>query len=994
MPRHTFGGSPSDYAMERVGNQLLVRPGATGTVWNALTGGSQYTDLTDLTGNPVTQVTADADGAVAFMGPNDVTSLYVDFGYTRRFALTAVDLGETLTDFIAQGGEPGGWAQLDGSGNIDGSQIPAQLDWIVASNHGAVGDGAHDDTMAIQAAIDACQPGGIVYLPRGVYKTTATLDLKNGVSLVGSHANMMVGPGMTGEDYPCYIQPATPFTGTSVIQIIGEDDGEHPAISGEQRLTNLMLDGSQLTGTSIDGVFAKGNVQNVVMENFTVRQMPNNGMVTGDVGGVYPYSWRLRHVMIDNCHANGILFTGNTDLTLDDVQVIGCYAQGIVLTNITNGQLLGCRTEWNGSHGYRITGAWGDWAGSGGMQITGCSTDRNGGHGLLVDATGNTPILISGMMTRRDGRNGGTGGGNYAGLAVVGATVPVTVHGVTCYPGVDDGGASTNSPQYGVRLSGASSVMLDDAYLHAQTAGFYDDGTNTAVSVGPNIMTVAGATTVAVRTVDNRYRAHPAARYVAASTAPAREKSRADWVCDGTADDVQIQAAIDAVKAAGGGEVFLSQGTFNLAAQLRLEGSDDVDVEVDITVRGAGKRSTTLAVGSGLASGMHLTKVIRAKLEDFGLTVAGASHGISSDSTHSGTSGHRSFWHSTFRNLQVNGPFNGTHTGWGLHLGSPFRSVFENIELAGIGNGMRMFSENAAFNPGDCQATRMFVDTSGNNRVAYQVESTTAEGVMNQIEFSMCEAINSGTGSTGILISGTGPVSHCHFRGINLEQFDKLVDVQRGHGNTFRLNYVELRAANALTAVTFGANAYNNSVLSLGALYSANTHVLYADGNTSIPNQPNRIENVRIYADTGAVISGTANTSGTTVRRGIVGSGPGTISVLVPHGANIPTSIITLTDAATIATNASYGSHFRVSMAGNRTLGVPTLPTDGQRGLWEVTASGGARTLTLAGGAGGFAFGSDITALSATVSGKTDYIGAVYNASANVWRVIAYVKGY
>ncbi|GHJ04829.1 hypothetical protein TPA0906_66940 [Streptomyces olivaceus] len=498
--RHQFGGSPADYAAERVGNQLLLRPGATGTAWTARTGGTQITDLTDLAGTPIAGLTADSDGAVAFMGPdNDTTSLYVDFGYGRRYCLTAVDTGARLAEFIASGGTAGGWAQLDETGTIDPGQIPAQLDWIVASTHGAKGDGATDDTIALQNAINACAPGGVVYLPRGVYRTTATLDLKNGVSLVGSHANMMVGPGMTDADYPCYIQPTAPFTGGSVIEIIGEDDGQHPAISGEQRLVNLMLDGSQLTGSSIDGVFAKGNVQNVVMDNFTVRQMPNNGLVTGEAGGVFPYSWRLRHVMIDNCHANGILFTGNTDLTLDDVQVIGCWAQGIVLTNCTNTQLIGCRTEWNGSHGYHITGAWGDWQGSGGMQMTSCSTDRNGQHGILVDATGNTPITLSNINTRRDGRNGGAGGGQYAGLAVIGATVPVVADVISCYPGVDDAGGSTNSPQYGARLSGSTTVVLGSATLHAASAGLFDDGTNGSVSLGDGVLTTVGATTSTAR---------------------------------------------------------------------------------------------------------------------------------------------------------------------------------------------------------------------------------------------------------------------------------------------------------------------------------------------------------------------------------------------------------------------------------------------------------------------------------------------------------------
>ncbi|MFE7485455.1 glycosyl hydrolase family 28-related protein [Streptomyces sp. NPDC057552] len=609
MPRHLFGGSTSDYAMERVGNQLLVRPGATGTIWDAPDGGTQITDLTDLAGTPIATVTADGDGAVAFYGPDDVTHLYMDFGYSRRYAAAAVDLGQILQEHLAQRDQPGGWPSLGPGGRIDPSQVPGALDWQIVTAHGAVGDGAADDTPAVLAAIAACPVGGVVYFPAGVYRITETLDLPMGITLQGSHANMMVGPGMTDSDFACWIQPNPDFTGDCVIQIIGDDDGAHPDINGEQRIRNLMIDGSQLGGSSIDGIFAKGNVQNVVMDDVCIRQMPNNGIVTASrTDGVFPYSWRLRHVMIDNCHANGVLFSGNTDITLDDVQIIGSWGRGFVLENCTNAQLLACRAEWNGSHGYHITGAWGDWQGSGGMQITGCSTDRNGGHGMLVDATGNTPVVIAGLMTRRDGRNGGAGGDNLAGLAVLGATVPVTATGVTCYPGVDDGGMSTNSPEFGVRTATSSVLQLDASYLHGATAGLSNDGTTTVVALGPTVVAVSGATTATAR--------------------------------------------------------------------------------------------------------------------------------------------------------------------------------------------------------------------------------------------------------------------------------------------------------------------------------------------TKVP------------------------------------------------------SVVTLTDGATVTPNAARGNHFRLSMGGNRTLAAPTNPTDGQRIMLEVTATGGARTLTLAGGTGGFAFGSDITALSATASGKADFIGAVYNAAAAAWRVVAYVKGY
>lgn len=58
-------------------------------------------------------------------------------------------------------------------------------------------------------------------------------------------------------------------------------------------------------------------------------------------------------------------------------------------------------------------------------------------------------------------------------------------------------------------------------------------------------------------------------RTVAASDASALTKAMADHVCDGTADQVEIQAAHDALPA-GGGELRLSEGTFNLSGSVTL----------------------------------------------------------------------------------------------------------------------------------------------------------------------------------------------------------------------------------------------------------------------------------------------------------------------------------------------------------------------------------------------------------------------------------------
>lgn len=85
---------------------------------------------------------------------------------------------------------------------------------------------------------------------------------------------------------------------------------------------------------------------------------------------------------------------------------------------------------------------------------------------------------------------------------------------------------------------------------------------------------------------------------VAASDSPAHVKAQADYVADGTADNVEIQAAIDALPA-GGGTVLLTEGTFTIA------NGGSIYVRSYLTLEGMGK-STVLT----LVNGANATPVI------------------------------------------------------------------------------------------------------------------------------------------------------------------------------------------------------------------------------------------------------------------------------------------------------------------------------------------------------------------------------------------------
>ena len=57
---------------------------------------------------------------------------------------------------------------------------------------GALGNGSHDDTAEIQAAIDATPVGGVLVFPPGDYITSAALQINNPITIQGSQKNNAV----------------------------------------------------------------------------------------------------------------------------------------------------------------------------------------------------------------------------------------------------------------------------------------------------------------------------------------------------------------------------------------------------------------------------------------------------------------------------------------------------------------------------------------------------------------------------------------------------------------------------------------------------------------------------------------------------------------------------------------------------------------------------------------------------------------------------------
>lgn len=107
-------------------------------------------------------------------------------------------------------------------------------------------------------------------------------------------------------------------------------------------------------------------------------------------------------------------------------------------------------------------------------------------------------------------------------------------------------------------------------------------------------------------------------------------------------------------------------------------------------------------------------------------------------------------------------------------------------------------------------------------------------------------------------------------------------------------------------------------------------------------------------------------------------------------------AVVTLTDASTVTVDASKGNDFRVQLGGNRTIGVPSNPTDGQRITIHVQqpSSGGPYTPSFASGTGGYGYGSASTPAWSTTASAVDITGWLYRADKQEWCFTGTAPGF
>jgi hypothetical protein len=113
---------------------------------------------------------------------------------------------------------------------------------------------------------------------------------------------------------------------------------------------------------------------------------------------------------------------------------------------------------------------------------------------------------------------------------------------------------------------------------------------------------------------------------------------------------------------------------------------------------------------------------------------------------------------------------------------------------------------------------------------------------------------------------------------------------------------------------------------------------------------------------------------------------------VIEQGAVAP-AVVFLTDAPVIAVDASLGDDFRATIAGNRTMGAPANPANGQQIIFQITqGAGGPYAITWDSGYE-FSAGLPQPDLSSK-PGQTDLLGFIYNTAKDNWLLAAFVNGF
>jgi len=230
-----------------------------------------------------------------------------------RFAKGALLSPGSGVVFTLRGGLEAGPYQVftTGAGTFKIASADARVSLFLPQWFGATGDGAHDDTAALQATADLIASstpsyGGLIGLTMGSYKITSTLRL--------SPPGYSIGTGIVG-------------TNSEAVRIQWYG-GDAPAIVLDGRTRGLRLEnftlenvgrpglgvGIRFGGDVIGTNHSRGALERVRVSGF------NEGIAIGDTARHAASEMTFRQVLVDHCDT-GIVVRDNQSVNLEFSQL-------------------------------------------------------------------------------------------------------------------------------------------------------------------------------------------------------------------------------------------------------------------------------------------------------------------------------------------------------------------------------------------------------------------------------------------------------------------------------------------------------------------------------------------------------------------------------------------------------------------------------------------------------------------------------------------------
>jgi hypothetical protein len=292
---------------------------------------------------------------------------------------------------------------------------------------------------------------------------------------------------------------------------------------------------------------------------------------------------------------------------------------------------------------------------------------------------------------------------------------------------------------------------------------------------------------------------------VAANNAPADVKSQADYVCDGAADDVEIQAAIDAL--ANGGTLILSQGAFSLA--------DTLTLGANVRIIGQGRPTMIYSTGTmamlvmALGSGVeHLTVVIPNGMLD---------HAIKSEGVKDDVLNYHGWY---LKDLLVRGGNAADY--YALHISDSFDFLLENLVLTLGTNGVFIENIDDVYNYGNSLVNLLEIRVPS-NRTGLKITGTATKN-FNLMQFNYL-AVTSGSnvGNVAIDIDNGNFIT---FVNADIEGVAVGIDLKACQNVVFINPYVNP------CSVAIAADAYNTLFMG-GRLYGTITDACVTAGRTT-----------------------------------------------------------------------------------------------------------------------------------------------------------------